>query len=723
MTIYPRRIALAVVFLIGAFSFTFGQSKTQSTPPPQDDEVVKITTKLVQMDVVVTDKHGDPITDLTKDDFEIRQDGKVQKITGVSYVGGSAPAPKDLLPVKTEKNAVPAPPIKVRPSETSRIITFVVDDGNCLASRIGMIAAREGIEKFIKEQMLLNDLVAIYRTRAGSSVFQQYTSDKAQLLKAARKIQWFPAMGSCSNGTGGFYEAARPNTIDIPTGTQTITIESESDRIRRERHEDLSRDNQGVVGTAGVLRYVFRGLEHVPGRKMLFFISDGISFWSRDNEILNAADVLRPVADLANRASVVINTIDARGVFDPGIVEAQDEISTRDNVRATDERVATRRRDVESSTTGLRFLAEETGGKFAQNQNFLDVPIKQLLLAEKGFYLVAYEPEADTFKDKNFNSIEVRVARQDLTVRSRAGFLGLPDEAVKSKKRTGDSELYEAIAAPIPHPGLTVQLSAYFVKEGTFSNFVRAMFHLEGKELTFTDEPGGMKKAMLDVVAVTLNDKNEVVDEFTRSHVFKIEARAIPVIQANGLIYSVDVPVKKPGSYNFRVAVRDANNRSLGSAAELVDIPDLKKKGMFISGLTMTGLDANGKFSVPEAVAPERAISITPTQAVPAIRRFARGSAIAYLYSLYNAPVDPATGKPNYTIQVMLYRDGKVLLDGGAQPAQLEKQGNWLRINDYGYMRLNPALEPGDYALQVLIKNADGKGKPVSEWVDFEVTE
>ena len=238
MTIYPRQIASAVVFLIVSSVWTFGQSNNSKAPtstPTPDDEVVKITTKLVQMDVVVTDKNGEPVTDLTKGDFEVRQDGKAQKITGVSYVGGSILPPADLSPAKTEKNAVPAPPIKVRPSETSRIITFVVDDGNCLASHVGMRAAREGIEKFINEQMLLNDLVAIYRTRTGSSIFQQYTSDKAQLIKAAQKIQWYPAMGSCGDTNGDFYEAARSNTIDkvTSTGTQTRTIESEEDRNRR----------------------------------------------------------------------------------------------------------------------------------------------------------------------------------------------------------------------------------------------------------------------------------------------------------------------------------------------------------------------------------------------------------------------------------------------------------------------------------------------------------
>ena len=719
---------LAFCFTLFAASAAFAPAQEPNTSPTSspansDDEVFKITTKLVQVDVVVTDGGGQPVTGLTQNDFEVRQDGKTQKIVGLTYVGGKGPT--EVAPGKPEKNGVPAPPVKVRPSETSRIITFVVDDGNCLASRTGMRAAREGLDKFIREQMLANDLVAIYRTRAGSSMFQQYTSDKAQLLKAAKKVQWLPAMGTCG-GSGDLYEAARSNTIDkvTQTGTQTRTIESDSDRKQRESTEDRARNSQ-VLGMAGVLRYIFRGLEHVPGRKMLFLISDGVTLWSRGREPLTVNEVLRPVTELANRASVVIHTIDPRGVFDPGTPSAEDEISTRDNPTAADALGASRTRDVESSRTGLEYLAKETGGKFAHDQNYLDAPIKKLLQAERGFYLVAYEPDEDTFKGKNFNKIDVKVNRPGVSVSSRSGFFGVTDETAKSKKKTGDSELYEAIVAPIPRPGLSLQLSANYASTGSGADIVRAMFHLDGSEITFSDEPGGLKKAVLDVVAVTLDEKNQVVDEFTRTHVFKFGAAGLPIVLKNGLTYSTDVPIKKPGSYNFRVAVRDVNGNHLGSAAQLIEIPDLKKGGTILSGLTVTGVDANGKFDVPGPVSVENAISVPKTQAVPSVRRFNRGAVVAYLYSLYNAAKDPATGKADLTIQVNLFHNGTLIMEGKPQKAEIQDQADWSRINDYGYLRLSPNSEAGDYALQILIKDlaSKTKDKVISQWVDFEIVE
>ncbi len=714
---------ILVLFVLAVFP-AFGQTPS---PSPQDDEVVKITTKLVQLDVIVTDKDGNQVPDLSADNFTILQDGKPQKITGISYVGTAAASDVSPTPAKkAAKGAILPPPVRMRPSENSRIITFIVDDGNCSASFSGMIAAKEGIEKFINQQMLANDIVAIYRTRAGSSVFQQYTSDKAQLLKAAQKIRWYPASGSCGTNDGSFYEAARINTIDkqVSSGAQSITIESEQQRKNREAGEDAAQNSQ-VVGSVGVLRYVISGLDRVPGRKIVFFISDGLRFRSRGGEFLSARDAIRDVTDLANRASVVVNTIDARGLFDPGMIEARDEVSTLGNPAATASISDQRRKDVFDSQGGLAFIADETGGIFSQGQNFLDAPIRRSLQREKGYYLIAYEPSDDTFKGKKFHNIDVKVDRPGLKVVSRSGFMPVSDELVKPKKKTGDSELYEAIIAPIPRPGLSVQMSAFFVNTTPDSNFVRAMFHLDGSELTYVDEPGGLKKVVFDVAAVTLNEKNKVVDEFTRTHIFKFDAAGLSVALKNGLTYSTDVPIKKSGTYNFRVAVRDANGHNLGSASQLVEVPNLKKNGLFLSGLTMTGVDAQGKFAVPGPTKAENAVSLPASMAVPAIRRFAPGSIMAYLYTLYNAGVDPKTGKPDLSIQVNLFHNGQMVLEGKPQPAELEAQTDWSRISDYGYMKLNPASEPGDYALQVIVNDlsSDGKKSITSQWIDFEIGE
>ena len=719
----------ALIFFAALFFSCFLTISAQNTPPnnptPEQD-VVRITTNLVQVDAVVTDKDGNQVTNLTAADFELLQDGKPQKITSFSYVNTAAPnQPTIASSGRDNKNAVQPPPVRVRPQNAGRLITFIVDDGNCTASHIGMVASQEALVKFVNEQMLPNDLVAIYRTRAGTSVFQQYTSDKEQLLRVARKIRWYPPTGSCASSSGDFYEAASSNTVSKITseGIKSVQVESPEDRRIRESGEDFTRNNQ-VVGTIGVLRYVVNGLQKVGGRKVVFLLSDGIPFRARNGQMLSALDALRDLTDQANRSAVVFNTIDMRGIFNSSNIEARDEVSTsgENDVNASDRVIATRSAEDFNRQDGLSVLAHETGGRLYRNHNSLDVPVRRALSLEKGYYLVAYEPDDETFKGKKFHNIEIRVKRPELRVLSRTGFIGKTETETRAKPRSGDSELYEAIIAPLPRAGLNLQLTAFFGNTPTEGNFVRALVHLDGNEITFVDDANNFKKAVFDVVGVTLDEKNEVVDEFTRTHTFKIEAAAIPLIKRNGLIYTTDVPVKKAGTYNFRVAVRDAANRMLGTAGQVIQVPDLKKNKLFLSGLTVAQVDQNGKFAAPSAVKPENALSVTASTAVPAIRRFADGAIMAYSYTLYNAQTDKTMNQPKLLVQVNLFRDGKIISEGQPKPAELEKQTDWSRINDYGYLRLNQNMTPGDYALQIIIKDLQ-TNQTATQLIDFEVTQ
>jgi len=692
-------------------------SFAQQTPEPAsspvgDNDVVRISTKLVQFDVLVIDKDGKQVRDLTSDDFQILQDGKPQKITNFSYVktdtAQAAAAPKQ---------STTALPVRASTIAARRILTFIVDDGNCSASNFGMRASREGIEKFVREQMQPNDLVAIYQTRSGSSMLQQYTSDKAQLLKAAGKINWRPAMGTCSSSLdGSFFEAANSNTF----GTSGRTIESGADRRAREHIQDKAINDQ-VVGSLGVLRYVIKGLGHVPGRKVVFFMSDGMPFRSRDGELLSAADVLRDLTELANRSSVVFNTIDDRGLFNEYAIEARDAVYASEG---TDSVTSGRTQSVNDSRDGLAFLAHETGGTFYLNQNYLDVPIAKALGIENGYYLIGYDPADEVFKDKKFNKIEIKLNRPGLKVVSRSGFIGSVDESASVKHKSEDSDLYQAIAEPLPRPGLDMQLTAYYVNSPDGGDLVRALVHLEGNAIKFTDE-GGLKKAVFEVVAVTLDEKNRVVDEFTKTHTFKVDAKAVPFIAANGLIYSTDVTVKKPGTYNFRLAMRDETSKQIGSSSQVVRIPDLKKTSLVVAGMTIAQIDTAGKFEIPAAAKPDSPFALTATGAAPSIRRFKTGALLAYAFTIYNPKVDPATGQPKLTVQTKLYRNGEAVIDGKPQTDQLEKQSDWSRINDFAYLKLTPRITPGDYSLQVIVTDLLGNGKSAvsTQSVDFTVIE
>jgi VWFA-related protein len=732
---------VALLILVSINPGTIAPVRAQQQQQPAPDDVVRITTNLVQLDAVVTDKSGNQIKDLSASDFEVFQDGKPQKIVSVVYFNTEVPERTRLQTAEAkrsaEKGQPPAPSSRVDSANAARILTFVIDDGNCAASQLGMKASREALEKFINEQMLPNDLVAIYQTRGGSSVLQQYTSDKAQLLRVARKIRWYPPQGLCSNeATGDFFDRARPTTFMKPGGAVS-NIDSESDRRSRTQIENRTRENQ-VVGTLGVLSYITRGLQRVAGRKTVFLLSDGIPMMSVDPDTKgpesnptvmmtpsNTQGIIRDLIDAANRASVVINTIDVRGVRIPGIITAQDSFTNLSgptgNIHATAGTTAARDALVTNSQSGMYYLADETGGRFFDDMNNLEVAVRRVLNLEKGYYLIGYQPEAETFKGKKFNKIEIKVRRPELNVRARSGFVGVTDEELRPKKRTGDSELYEAIAAPLPKAGLKLKLTAFFGNTASEGSFIRTLLHLDGNQISFVDEPNGLKKGVFDVVAVTLNEKNEVIEEFNRTHTIRFSEANLEDINRNGLIYSADVPVTQSGFYNFRVAIRDASSRLLGSAGQQIEVPDLKKKNLRVGSLAVGEVTIQNGKPVRSVIEPSQGrFSPVSSLSEPAIRKFRPGSILAYSYRIYNAALEKSSQQPNLSIQVRLYRDGEVVTDYPAQVIQLEPQTDLGRLSDYGYMRLVPAMPPGDYALQLVIKDLNDK-RTTSEWIDFEV--
>jgi VWFA-related protein len=704
------------LFLFLSFTLlTFAQKPTP-TPPDDENDVVKISTSLVQLDAIVTDKKGNPITDLSVEDFEILQDGKTQKITNFSYINRIGNAEKTtrsqtLASKNNDKNLPLTAPSSVRSNEFGRVLTFVVDDGNNCATQLGMIAAKEGLKKFVNEQMLPNDSVAIYQTRNGSSLLQQYTSDKSRLLGIIQKIRWYPPRGifvSCGNET-----------------IQNNINEKPQNNDQREAIENSIKDGQ-IEGLIGVTRYAINGLRQIGGRKVMFIMSDSLPLMVGKGinvEISRSFSAIKDLAELANRTAVVLNTIDVRGLTNPSLLEAADDaegLARTGGEKGAENFIGNRNLSDSQRRSGLASLAIETGGKFYENTNFLDLSIQKALSIEKGYYLLGYEPENETFKGKSFHKISVKLKREDLNVSSRSGFSGKTDEELRPKPRTGDSELYRALTAPIPNADLNIKLSSYFANTPSKGNFIRALLYIDGKDITFLDEPGKTKKIVFDMVAVTLNEKNEVIDDTNRTATVHIPVDRVEEVRRDGLVYSVDVPVKKDGVYTFRTALRDTTAKRLGSSSQVIEVPNLSKSKLLISGLLISGVDGNGQILPTESG--ESAFSSVVSPAIAAIRKFKRNSVAAYSYTLYNAKPDSATNLPNLTIQTNLYYDGQIFSEGRPQSADLGKQTDLSRINDFGYLKLNANIPTGDYVLQVIVKDLT-TNQITSQWIDFEVVE
>src|ERR1700687_2757022 len=185
-----KQIFLACILQFFLLIQILGQQQTK----PEDD-VLRITTNLVQVDVVVTDKEGKQVTNLRPEEFEVIENGRKQPITNFSFISINEPGAGAQGVIASEqtadKNAPTVSAALLRPEQVRRTIVFVVDDLGLSFQSIGYV--RDALKRFVDDQMQTNDAVAIFRTSGNIGLRQQVTSDKRQLYAAIDRVRWFPA--------------------------------------------------------------------------------------------------------------------------------------------------------------------------------------------------------------------------------------------------------------------------------------------------------------------------------------------------------------------------------------------------------------------------------------------------------------------------------------------------------------------------------------------------
>jgi VWFA-related protein len=705
--------AAGPAFALCIVAFAFGR---QQPPPaqtgPGQGTVVRIVVNLVQVDAVVTDARDRPVTGLQAEDFEIYQNGRKQKITNFSYVT-TGPAPAAIPVPAPAKGAPPAPPPRLRREDVRRTIALVVDDLGLSFESTAQV--RDTCKKFVDEQMQPGDLVAIIRTGAGMGALQQFTADRRQLHAAVERIRWNPL------GRGGIGAFA-----PISSGAGSDEGASAEERLDEFRHELFS------VGTLGAIHFVVQGLRELPGRKSVILLSDGFKIFNRDRDNRRVLDSLQQLTDLANRASVVIYTIDTRGLQTLGLTAA-DNVSRLDAEQVRT-RLEERSSDFFESQDGLSYLAHETGGFFIHNSNDPGDGIRRVLDDSKGYYLLGYVPDASTFKSDprgtRFHKISVRVTRPGLHVRSRTGFFGVTDPEARPAPRTRAEQMLHALNSPFGSTGIHLRLTSLFGNDAKAGPMVRSLLHIDCSDLTFSDEPDGWHKTVVDVLALTYADNGRVVDSTNRTFTIRVRADDYRRTLKGGLIYTLNVPVQKAGAYQLRTVLRDAGSERVGSASQFIEVPDLAKGRLALSGIVLRGKEslpraapAAGTAADPVAGTAEGQVDEPDPQASPALRRFRRGTALYYALVVFNAQLDRTSHQPQLETQVRLFRDGRQIYAGQVRPFKINEKEDFKRLVAAGQLALGGRIEPGDYILQIVVtdKLAGEKGRTATQWIDFEV--
>ena len=701
-----KHAVFALLLTSFAFSAIVGQNQQPSStsrpqdqkppsPPQSDDtDVVKITTNLVQVDAVVT-KDGKLVTDLKPEDFEIFEDGRRQTITSFAFISNSSQSPKPLATSKKEMREMPGG--FIRPHDTRRTIALVVDDLGLSAESIGTV--RKQLRKFVEEQVEPNDLVAVIRTGGTIGALQQFTNDRRLVDRAIRQVKWNP----CSRV--GVSVIPRAGTADHP--------------------EPCARSS--MPNTMKALRFITEAMGELPGRKSMIVLSDSMPredqeiAYGREGEgeisplpfMRNYSFMLNRIAEMAVRSSVVIYAVDTQGLQYTGLTAADQINGTRTQITTQiNTLMRSRSRLIQSRREGADLIARQTGGFLVRNSN--DFQLKRILEDQSGYYLLGYRPSEETF-NKTFHKIKAKVKRSGMTLRTRYGFFGVTsEEAAKVKERPTAEKTNIALMSPFGSQDINIELLTLFANDKTTGSILRSFLYIDAQDLSFKTDAEGAKVATIDLNGILFGDNGEIADRHSQTVSIRLRGEPYEMALRNGIVLKFDMPVKKPGAYQFRVAARDADSSRIGAAGEFVSIPNLNNKQLALSGILL-------RVAVPSEAGLASPNQETNTPST--LRSFAAGSRIEFACVIYNAISDPGSKRAQLEIEARVFHDDKVVFV--APPAVLEvgNQPDLTRLFARGEIPLDMSLQPGTYYLQIRVTDLLSKEKrdPIGQWVSFEI--
>ncbi|HEX8922812.1 MAG TPA: hypothetical protein VF766_15155, partial [Pyrinomonadaceae bacterium] len=298
-------------------------------------------------------------------------------------------------------------------------------------------------------------------------------------------------------------------------------------------------------------------------------------------------------------------------------------------------------------------------------------------------------------------------------------------------RTTPAEQLLAAITSPFASGDVSLRLTSLFFNDAQSGSFMRSLIYVDARSLTFKEQADGSRKANMDVVAVTFGADGTIVDQRIIPETVAVRAEEqYQNILKSGLIFGINLPIKKAGAYQLRVAVRDAASERVGSASQFIEVPRLDRNRLTLSGIYLASNQQasalagreNGARPALTSTREDTTFGELDTESGPAVRRFQAGTVMDYGFEIYNVKLDRATGKPQLQSQVRLFRDNQLVYTGRVIPIRVDA-ADASRVAAIGHLQLGTNLAPGQYLLQVIVIDqlAKQKQQATQQWIEFEI--
>jgi len=568
----------ASIVVLAVAALRLGAQESASNIPTP---TIRVNTRLVVLDVVVTDKQGKPIPGLKPDDFTVEENGKKQKVATFA-------TPEDIA----KANATQELPPGIYSNEpqyhpTNGPATVLLLDAANTPFK-DQAYARLQMLKFVAANLKPGQRIAIFTLTNGLGVLQDFTADP-NILAAA--IKNYKPQEQTMGAAVPVPESARSGATGDPGGgvSAATTIAQNSMQGFEQIQVSYQLDRQ-VETTLMAMRSLSRILGGIPGRKEVIWLTAGFPFELVPEERnvseaelleslpsvrqlgvgtrsagsvagaerLSHAEEIKEASAQLSAAQVAIYPIDVRGLMSGVEFQRQDAANRQPNDMSTT--AVTRMSDLQSSQEAMREIAAETGGKAYMNQNEVSEGVAAAISDNAATYTLGYYPDNKKW-DGKYRSLKVKL-NKDAQLRYRKGYYAI--DPTQEKDRNSDALVAEALQQPIAATQVTFKAQ---VKPVDKTKAI-VVFLVDGHTITAADASGGKKKLDVDFYAAIYAPDGKMIANRSTKVAQEISDEQYQHILQPGLISQLPMDLP-PGKNQLRLAVRDNKTGNVGT----LDVP------------------------------------------------------------------------------------------------------------------------------------------------------
>jgi len=605
---YPRRFPACGRFLLlllfAWLYLPFGALGQETPPPPttqtqaapsqegqsakpeqagQPTEVQEVATKdtpatfkvrvnVVLVRVVVRDAQGKVVPDLKKEDFQLFDAKKPQNITSFAVETPQSHTVALSTSVQPSSSSTADPLVAKTPALPQRFVNMVFDDIHL--SMQDAVFARDSATRFFNA-LAPSDRVAINTT--SGQLTQDFTSDQQALRKALMQITPHPLSYHSSSDCPpiSYYEAdlitnkGDPQALAVAT-QDALQCAFSGDSTERAAAQVMAQNaaqlavDQGDTETDYTYRHLedaIRRLSNLPGQRVVVFVSPGF--------ILTAIESSNSyLMERAVRSNIVINTIDARGLYTPDMGDIADPPITASLLTAGPRGLyATAAQSAQEDI--LAQLADATGGKFYHNRNDVDEAMREAGAAPAVSYLLGFSPQ-NLKIDGRYHTLKVTLtSKQKYSIQARHGYYA--PRTIADPAQAAKQEIEEALFSQEEIHDIPVDFQTQFFKKEQDEAKLAVLTHLDVKSIRFRKDQGRNNDQVVIVTGI-FDENGKYVTGGEKTIEMKLKDTTYDRLSHSGLTVKSSFDIK-PGTYLVRLVVRDSEGAQMAARNGAVVIP------------------------------------------------------------------------------------------------------------------------------------------------------